>query len=175
MIIKIKMLETKKAQFYILIALLLIVAAFSVTKQDVPIRKPADSFLLLHEGFVKEGVHVINNAVYNDANISSNFANFTNAYVDFAKSSDPSFELAYFLKYGDKLSVGNRFDSNLNITVGSTGLLVSPGTEHTVSIANTTMLLNGLDYNFDFTEEDIQLKAIFRKKDKLEIRIFVRN
>ena len=169
-----RMLQNKKGQFYILIALLLISYAFQLSRQDVPIRKPSDTFRLLYEGYLAEGARVINNAVYEEANVTARFSSFTNDYAAFAKSSEPSFGLAYLLEYKDSLTVGNRLGANLNVTAGGTGFLVSHGSERAVSARNATLLISGTNYDFGFSSGDVQLKAVFRASDKLSTRIFVK-
>ncbi|MBI2550035.1 hypothetical protein HYV83_02540 [Candidatus Woesearchaeota archaeon] len=165
---------SKKGQFYILIALLLISYAFGLTRQDVPIRKSKDAFQLLHEGYVTEGSAIINNAVYEDANVTARFSAFTNDYVAFARSAEPGFRLVYLLKYKGQLTVGNRLDDALNVSVGSTSYLVGSGSETAVPVAAASFKISGISYDFSFSDEEIQLKAVFRSSDKLTIRVFVK-
>ena len=168
-----RLLKDKKGQFYILIALLLISYAFQLARQDVPIRKPSDAFQLLYEGYLAEGARVINNAVYEEANVTALFSSFTTDYVAFAKSSDSGFGLAYLLKYKDTLSIGNRLAAGLNATAGGTGFIVPQNSEMAVSATNATLTVSGISYNFGFSGSDIQLKALFRSSDKLSIRVYV--
>ncbi|MBI2142807.1 hypothetical protein HYU20_00505 [Candidatus Woesearchaeota archaeon] len=170
----IRLLKSKKGQFYILIALLLISYAFQLARQDVPIRKQKDAFQVLHEGYIDEGANVINNAVYEDLNVTARFKSFTDDYVAFAKSAEPSFGLAYLLKQKDALTIGNRLAANLNVTAGGASFLVSPNSERSVSAGNATLLVSGISYDFGFSGGDIQLKALFRASDKLTTRVFVR-
>ena len=169
----IKALQGKKGQFYILIALLLIAYAFTLTRQEVPVRKPKDAFQLLHEGYISEGKAVINNAVYEEANVTARFASFTDDYLAFAKSADPAFRLVYLLRYKDQLVVGNRLDSNINVTIGSADYVVGSGTEQTTAASNATITVAGINYNFRFSQDDIQLKALFREASRLTITGFV--
>ena len=94
-----KVLQNKKGQFYILIALLLVSYAFTLTRQEVPVRRLKETFQLLHEGYISEGTAAINNAVYEEVNVTARFASFTTDYLAFAKSADPNFRLVYLLRY----------------------------------------------------------------------------
>lgn len=165
--------RSKKGQFYILIALLLITYAFQLARQDVPVRKPSDTFRVLHEDYINEGAKVINNAVYEEANVTARFKSFTGDYAAFAKSAEPGFGLAYLLKHKDSLTVGNRLAAGINVTAGGTSFLVSPNSERSVSATNATLLVSGISYDFGFSDGDIQLKALFRASDKLATRVFV--
>mgnify|MGYP001566679939 CR=1 FL=1 len=167
------MLRSKKGQFYILIALLLISYAFQLARQEAPIRKQSDAFQLLHEGYLAEGARVINNAVYEEANVTERFRSFTDDYVAFAKSSEPSFGLAYLLRYKDTLTIGNRLAAGLNVTAGGASFLVPQNSESTVSASNATLTVSGISYDFGFSGSDIQLKALFRASDRLTTRVFV--
>lgn len=169
-----KLLSSKKGQFYILIALLLISYAFGLSRHDVPIRRSRDTFQLLHEGYVTEGSAIINNAVYDGANVTARFSAFTNDYMAFARSAEPGFRLVYLLKYKNQLTVGNRLDAGLNVSVGSSSYLVGSSSEMTVPVAAASFKLSGIPYDFAFSDEEIQLDAVFRTSDKLTIRVFVK-
>ncbi|MBI2141105.1 hypothetical protein HYU16_01640 [Candidatus Woesearchaeota archaeon] len=170
----ISMLQGKKGQFYILIALLLIAYAYTLIRQEVPVRKPKDTFQLLHEGYMSEGMAAINSAVYEEANVTARFAGFTGDYMAFAKSAAPNFRLVYLLRHKDQLVVGNRLDSSLNITLGNADYSIGPGSEQTAAVSNATIRIAGNSYSFVFLQEgEIQLKALFREASRLTTRVFV--
>ena len=173
-----KLLLNKKGQFYILIALLLISYAFQLTRQEVPVRKPKDTFQLLHEGYINEGAIVINNAVYESANVPARLANFTSTYLTFARSADPGFRLAYLFRYKDMIVVGNRLGAELNATVGSSSYLLALNEDRIVQPVQpgnvkASLRVAGINYGFSFSADEIQLKAIFRTSEKLATKVFV--
>ena len=168
--------HSKKGQFYILIALLLISYAFALSRQDAPVRKPKDTFQLLHEGYINEGAVAVNNAVYDDADVPARFANFTRAYMAFARSAEPGYRLAYLLKYKNQLVIGNLLGAELNATLGNSSYLLSQNEERIVQPGNfrdASLMVSGIIYGFSFSADDIQLKALFKTSDKLATRIFV--
>ena len=170
------LLHSKKGQFYILIALLLISYAFALSRQDVPVRKSKDTFQVLHEGYINEGAVAVNSAVYGDASVPARFANFTIAYLAFARSAEPGFKLAYLLKYGNQLVIGNRLGAELNATVGNSSYLLSPDEDRIVqpsSFSPASLRVAGIDYGFSFSADELQLKVLFRASDKLATRVFV--
>lgn len=173
MTLNLKIFNNKKGQFYILIALLLVSYAFQLARQEVPIRKQSDAFQLLHDGYLAEGSRVVNNAVYEEANVTERFRSFTGDYVAFAKSSDPGFGLAYLLRYKDTLTIGNRLGAGLNVTAGGASFLVPLNSESTVPASNATLTVSGINYDFGFSGGDVQLKALFRASDRLTTRVFV--
>ncbi|MBI2145418.1 hypothetical protein HYU18_03800 [Candidatus Woesearchaeota archaeon] len=167
-------LSNKKGQFYILVALLLISYAFTLARQDVPIRKSKDNFQLLHEGFVSEGTAVINNAVYEEANVSASFSGFADDYLAFARSAEPGFRAFFLLKDGGLLTIGNRLDDSVNVTVSNVSRLVASSSDITVAAGDASFELSGVSYSFKFSPEPIQLKAVFKTSDKLTKRVFVK-
>ncbi len=170
---KIRLFSSKKGQFYILIALLLITYAFGLSRQDVPIRKPQDNFKLLHGGFMTEGAAVINSAIYEEANVSSRFSGFTDNYLAYARSSEPGFRLLFLLKQGSLLTVGNRLNGSVNITVSNASYIVPSSSDVIVTAGTTSVALFGLSYTFYFSSADFELKGYFQTSDKLARRIFV--
>ena len=170
------MLQSKKGQFYILIALLLITYAFQLARQDVPVRKPKDTFQVLYEGYINEGAIVINNAVYEEANVPARLGNFTTNYLVFARSAEPGFRLVYMLKQKDQLAIGNRLGSDLNATVGNSSYILTQNEDRIVPLGNsktTSLKVAGISYAFGFSSDEMQIKALFRTSDKLSTRIFV--
>lgn len=170
---KLKLIASKKGQFYVLIALILISYAFLLAREDVPLRKPNDNFRLLHEGYMAEGVMVINSAVYEEANVSARLSAFTDDYVAFARSTEPGFRMVYLLNDGSRLAVGNRLDDSVNVTVASTSYSIPSNSGRTVPLGDASLAVSGLAYSFRFSSDVIQLKAIFRASDKLTKRVFV--
>ena len=170
------MFQSKKGQFYILIALLLITYAFQLARQDVPVRKQKDTFQVLYEGYINEGAIAINNAVYEEANVPARLGNFTTSYLAFARSAEPGFRLVYMLKQDGQLAIGNRLGAGLNATVGNSSYLLAQNEDRIVPMgnANTASLkVAGISYAFGFSSNDMQFKALFRTSDKLSTKVFV--
>ena len=166
--------RSRKGQFYILIALLLISYAFVLAKQDVPIRKAKDNFQLIHEGYLAEGPVVINSAVYEGANVSAMLSAFTDDYVAFARSAEPGFRMVYLLKDGGRLAIGNRLDSQLNVTVSNVSYTVNSNSDLMVETGGASFAVDGVTYAFSFSSEASQLKGMFRTSDRRTKRGFVK-
>lgn len=165
---------SKKGQFYILIALLLISYAFILAREDVPVRKPKDNFQLLHEGFLAEGAVVVNNAVYGEENVSARFLEFSRDYVVFARSAEPGFRMVYLLKAGDSLLAGNGLDSQLNVTVSNVSYVIPSSSDRVFGAGDAAFSIGGISYSFAFSQEPFELKGFFRTSDRLAKRIFVK-
>jgi len=168
-----KLFKAKKGQFYILISLLLVAYAYGLARAEVPVALPKDTFQVLREGYISEGGHVVNNAVYEGANVTGRFAGFTTDYIAFAKSVEPSFRLAYLLKSGDELVIGNQLGTAINVTAGSSSYLVRSNSVLAIPVSGVKLAAFGAVYDFSFSEDNIQLKVLFRSSDKLATRIFV--
>ena len=168
--------HSKKGQFYILAALLLISYAFSL-KSEVSLRKPEDPFKLLSESYISEGTRAINNAVYEDAAVTARFANYTDSYLAFAKSAEPGFRLAYLFRYRGQLVIGNRLGFAINATVRNSSYILSDGEDLIVAdqagAFMAALRFAGVAYGFGFSADDAQLKALFRNSDRIATRILV--
>lgn len=168
------MLKSKKGQFYILIALLLVSYAFGLARRDVPVSDSKDTFQLLNDGYISEGANVINNAVFADADVDARFSNFTDDYLAFAKSADPAFRLVYLLRHDGELAIGNRLDGTINVTFGDASYEVQQGSRLVLPASDVALRVSGASYDFRFSEDDIQLKALFRSSGKLSTRVVAR-
>ncbi len=162
----------KKGQFYMLIAILLILHLMLVVMPSSAIISPTSSFRQLYENFMAESPQVINSGIYED-NLTERFRNFTAAYTDYARTKSPDFNMAYALLENEKVLVSNSMGYPINITTPSESFNLSSGTDIVINrTSNLTFYIKGNPYNFAFTK-DTELKAVFMKSDKNEVIIHV--
>jgi len=166
------MLKSRKAQFYIVIAIMLIVYLFAIGKQTAQIKKPETSFRQLYQNFMAESPKVINSGVY-EGNLTERFRNFSDAYITYARTKSPDFRMAYALLDQDEVLIMNSLNEPLNVTTPATTFILGSGTSRTITKPqNLTFYVNNEAYNFAFTR-DTELKALFKKADKNEVIIHV--
>jgi len=167
-------MSNKKGQLYIVAAILLLTYAFAIARPSVSPKLPISSFQSLHKNFISETPVVVNNALQQSDNVSATFKTFVDDFSIYAKTKDPNFRLVYLLVDKDKLVVGNRLDDSVNVTIGDTVHKISSNQELTVNkAASADLLVNGITYSYLFNDDNVQLKAFFRKEDQNEIRVFV--
>ena len=164
----------KKAQFYIFIAILLLTYAFAIARPSAAPKEPVPVFKSLYQNFISESPTVINNALHSSGNVSDAYKNFVDTFISFAKTKEPNFRLLYILVNNDKLVVSNRMDSAINATVNQNSYQISSNQELTLGKADSADIIIGTNtYSFSFDDTDTQVKALFRKEDKNEVRVYV--
>lgn len=169
-----KLVSNRKAQFYLFTAIVLIAYAFSIARTEPLVQEETDAFKELYENFITESPMVINNALYQQANVSEKFEAFASAYADYARTRQPNFRLAYILRSEGNMLVGNRLGLGINATLtNSTSYEISDGSTFTLAPQDIALEVAGISYTFTIGSEAYQVKSLFRQKTSTETRIFV--
>ncbi len=164
--------KSRKAQFYIVIAIILIVYLFAIGKTTAQIKKPETAFRQLYQNYLAESAKVINSGVY-EGNLTERFRNFSDAYTTYARTKSPDFKMAYALLDQGEVLVMNSLNEPLNVTTPSATFILGSGTGRTIAKPqNLTFYISSTAYDFVFTR-DTELKAIFKKADKNEVIVHV--
>lgn len=117
----------KKGQFYIIIAVLLSFALFSVTYATNTIEEPVlySNFNEVSENYIYESSNLINYLLKNkDQDIKTEISVFTQDFLNYAKIRDPSFEMIYFYSEDDMIYIDNTYGNdaivgeNIDETIG---------------------------------------------------------
>lgn len=169
------MFNNKRGQVYIFIAILLIAFAFNISRPQTLAGPKADAFRELHQNFDTESEIVINNALYRNVNVSEAYIAFTGDYFDYARTKSPKFRFLYLLKDDDSLLIGNELGLSVKVSVSNTSYNLTHDSKLTITPQTVTIDLEGLKYDFIFTSETYQIKALFRQKTLEGRRVFVNN
>lgn len=157
----------KKAQYYLLIAILLIVYLLASRLTTVKSPTQAAGFRQLYQNYMVEASKVINTGIH-DGNITVRFRNFTDNYLQYSRTKSPNFRLAYALSTDELVLIENRLGENLNITTPSSSfILVNNNWTQVSSPQNMTFYLGGTGYKFAFNDK-VQLKVLFKKTEARE-------
>jgi hypothetical protein len=161
----------KKGQFYIFIALVLVAATFSIARTN-PFSVPTqDTFAELRTNFVQEGSIVINNALYESANVSARFESYADTYRTYARGKEPGFRYATMLRDGDVLVVRNMLSTGINVSASGTNYRVEQDEVLTITPADFTVHVGRINYAYTLSGQDYQLHALFRQQSGNEIRV----
>lgn len=164
------MINGKRGQFFILIAILL--TAFAATiPQNLPTgAAPVSTFEELHDNYVKDAKITINNAVYTDQNISQAMKDFTTNYMLYARTRDARFEVLYLVKENSTIYIDNRITQSVIVE----GTELTHGSKRTISTQNPVDIKVGsTTYSLEINDEPIQFKAIFRKELPKQVSVYV--
>lgn len=166
------MMKSKKAQFYIFTAIVLIGYVMTIAPSAVTPKKPVSTFRNLHENYVAESPKIINNAMHYDGNVSALFENFSDSFMAYAKTRDPNFGLAYALLYEERIYAKNYLGETINITANTTVIGLNSDSKGEAAKAGTAEFnVSGLAYTLKFTEP-VQAKVFFRAKKGKEVSIY---
>ena len=152
----------KKAQFYIFVAVLLCISAYSLLSFGIVAKEKSTGFGMLYENYIHESENVINNALYTGTDVFSQFDSYTNSFITYAKTRNTDFGVLYMIKKDDELRVVNYLSSPANIT--SQNITIMPHQSMTLKPTSVLSLrYKGNDYNYTFTNESVQFKALAYK------------
>ncbi len=170
---KLSLFSGKKGQFYILTAIVLISYAFMIIRPSAVVQEKRDVFRELYQNFISESPVVVNNAVYDGANVSERFSAFAASYADYAVTKSPNFRFLYILRDGNSMVVGNRLGLSVNLTAGGSIYSVSDRSVITISPADAGVDVAGISYSFGIGTEDYQVKSLFRQRSDDGLRVYV--
>jgi hypothetical protein len=157
-----KFSKSKKGQFYILISLILIVYLLSISAPQPYVRPQSSTFKQIYDNYMLESSQVLNSGLFED-NLSIRFKNYSDSFMDYGRTKDPGFTMAYVLKNQDETIIGNRLNEQINVTVNSATFIIQRNGYLVInSSPNITIIDEGRRYNFAFTK-DLEIKAIFKK------------
>ncbi|MFH1053294.1 MAG: hypothetical protein V1740_02640 [Candidatus Woesearchaeota archaeon] len=168
------MVKNKKAQFYILIAVILVGIAFSIVQASETFKEPDQLFSQLTENLEKESSNMINNAIYEENVIEDEYNPFFISFIKFAKTRDPKFEAIYLLKNKDKITIYSEIKDAIVLKDGGSRInIYYQGTRSLTDKDIVTLTYNDIDYDFNFNQKDVQLKilVISRKSGDLRIKL----
>jgi hypothetical protein len=147
----------KKAQIYILAAIILSIIVFSLSSvvNKIEQKRLENDFEKLSKNYAMESANLINNLISNDQDVSSAFLNFTVLFTSYSKAQNPNFELIYALDNNTAIQIGNFLSQNIIVnsgTLANPNLHFLDGCYETVS---AIIKFDGLSLGTDVDVEDI--------------------
>lgn len=151
---------SRKGQFYIITAVLLIALAFGTVFSAKKIIKSERAFEELRKNYVKESAFAAN---------QDEFEDFTRKFMDYARTKDKNFKLIAVHTTSEEIQVYNAYGKTINI---NNELSLQDNEAGAVSKTSEVGILTDDDiYYFDATEGTI--KAIFMSEGKTAKRVYV--
>ena len=112
-----------------------------------------------HKNYIHEANIVINNAIMYDKNITKELMDYTNSYIDYAKTKEMDLGIVFLYSKDDKIHIVNFL--NEPVLVSTVGLEVNSGQSLTIDLVDTvTLNYQGNNYNYFFSS-DILFKTLF--------------
>lgn len=161
----------KKGQFYIVIAIILLVYAFAVSRTSDPLSQQRDTFRELHQNFAHESARTINSAIFEQANATQRFEDFAENYQQYTRTREPAFGFFYIFSDGSSLALGNRLDISANYSAGNTTATLAVTETTSIPFQNITIIVEGISHAFAFDSTGYTAKAFFRQKNNEGTRV----
>ena len=166
---------SKKSQFYIVTALILLAVTFSIYPSFLRPTKPVTVFDELSANFEVESPKVVNNALYRGNEPGAVLRNFTTEFLAYAKTRDPDFRLLYVFAHNSSIEIGNYLVFQVNASTNSSSILVGPNNNGVVPLsAVVSVKVNNFNYKFaNLTGSGLVLKSLFRSRKDRETKVHV--
>lgn len=153
---------SKKGQFYIFAAILLVVYAMTLALPGTS-KQAQSSFERLHENYIFEAPKVVNSAIYNRTNPTARLANFSEEYSQYARSIDPSFQFVYAFAYEGNTFIGSKFREEINISTNTTSFILNGDSRFINGTNGFTIHYSKRAYEMNFSKE-VLIRALFVSK-----------
>jgi len=165
-----KIIKSKKAQFYIITAVVLIAAVFLYSSSRTETPKYQSVFHEISENYFNEAPYVLNAAMITDANKNEKMENFTKNFINYAKTKTISMGIVYVFSDSENITVGNFMKEA--VTCNSFELLENQ-TQIFNMTENMSVSIDGNQYDFNITENSF--KSIAKEYGEDYIIIELRN
>ncbi|GEM_PF-1701758 len=179
----------RKGQFYIFGAIILCVLAYSIYSGYSRVQIPTkNDFKEIYAEFIRESASVIDNAVYNEGNVSAQLSNFTGYFINYARTRNKGFGIFYALVWNDNvylhnnisISAANSENKNLSVTFTNattewTAYVKGEHIENKDGISKIRIVLDGTSYDFNITGRNLELKVLFASEKNNETDIYAYN
>ncbi len=152
----------KKAQFYLFVAIMLCISAYGLLSTAPKPQVKNTDFDLMSKNYVHEADNVIDQAIYADGDAYAQVDAYTLNFISYAKTKNTDFKVLYILKEKNSTYIVNYLKKEANIT--TYGKALNDG-EHSILPSNSSISIDFDDneYDYNFTEDDFEFKALITK------------
>ncbi|MFW6230890.1 MAG: hypothetical protein ACOC32_02605 [Nanoarchaeota archaeon] len=155
-------LSSKKAQFYVIAAIILSSMAVVVVSNNLMGVKDRSVFDELRENFLVESYMAINGATARQVSVPDAFDSYVIRYKDYAAGRNIDFDLVYLLLLDDQIIIENHLDENVRILTSFHDFVLNGSSGQNITAENAvTVQKDGRDYLFVFNDNPVQLRALF--------------
>jgi hypothetical protein len=160
---KLMIIKGKKAQFYVLTAVIFCSVMFILLSNKNPTQETNSEFKRLYNNYIYEVPQVINNALYDNKNVSAQFKNFTSNFISYAKEKNINLGIFYILKLDEQIEAVNLLNQEVNITYVDS-LLLPDKRIILRRTSNISVIVKNTTYVYNITDDKIQFKVLLMKQ-----------
>ncbi len=162
------LIKNKKAQFYIITAIVLIATVFLYSSAQTETPKRQNTFREISENYFKEAPYVLNSALQNSENLNEKMENFTRSFISYAKSRNADMGIIYIYSINNTITMGNFMKETA--AFGSTDLLANETRTFNLTAA-FTVSLNSNIYHFNISNNEFKSVAKEYGEDYIKIEL----
>lgn len=148
-----------KGQYYLFVAIILCLTSYGLIYTSVNAKDKPNTFDDITQNYLNEAKNVINNGIYNEEDLFLHFDNFTNKFISFSKTKAINFQLLYLLKSDNQIRVVNYLDQSVLLNSNRTLYQREYVTLNPQDLI--TINYNDIIYNYTFSDDDVEFKALF--------------
>ncbi len=160
--------KMKKGQMYIFAAVILCILAVTLLGAYSRVDTPDPAVRQLQDNFVYESRQVINQAFVADEEVDERFDTFVADYIDYVKSRNLRFLIAYAISRENTTRIVNLLNEQLIVVVGGNETALDEDDSLTIGTPDSFSLsVGGRDYEYNITPTpDIQVKLLMRFEER---------
>jgi hypothetical protein len=160
----------KKAQFYILTALILILIAFGLVQSTKTVQQAKSTFTETTENLARESAIAINQAIYSQEDTDTAYLKFFRNFMTYSRTKDTQFKALYALKQGKTIIIQNEIGET--VTIKEKGAELENSANTTITAQPTiTITYKNSQYPLKFNGNDIELRILATTENANEKRI----
>lgn len=150
----------KKSQLYFFAAVILIGLVFLIVSSQPSFSSRNNKNLKnLFDNYKYEAEIIIDNALYEDKNISYELRNYTEQFIAYAKNKDMDIGILYLYSYQNYTYIVNYL--NQEVLVNPIAVPIQKKGEIKTSVNTTQIVYSNNTYTYKFTQDQIKFKALF--------------
>lgn len=165
----------KKSQLYIITALFLCSLVFLLNVRSERIMESTVDFTSIYSNFLTEAKHVINSAIYLKRNMSRDFSNFADEYLEYASAEGINARVFYGIVYDNNIYLANKLDEPVNLTTGTINFILTKDNQSTITKENwLNAEIDSTDYLFNTSRNITTIKFVLKMshENKTEVRSY---
>jgi len=153
-----RIIKNKRGQFYIITAIILVAFAFQLVRSEKQ-KETKDSFKILYENYISEAPSALNN---------KNLSDFTQRFIEYGRTIDPNFEMAYIAVLNKKAEVYNGFKREIYINDVKLGINES----REINVSEMAVITVGRN-RYKFNIKGPEVNALFYSESDENINVFL--
>lgn len=161
-------IKNKKAQFYIITAIVLIATVFLYSSTQTETPKQQNIFHEMSENYFNEAPYVLNSALLTSENMNEKMENFTRSFINYAKSRNIEMGIIYLYSIDNIITMGNFMEETA--TFENTDLFESTTAQFNLT-TNFTVSLGDNIYYFNISNNEFKAIAKEYGEDYIKIEL----